>query len=62
MGVVTPERPVALVGAEHEGAADALQADLLALQYEVVAFQLDRANEHPPGALAVLATSGALTA
>jgi len=62
MGVVTPERPVALVGAEHEGAADALQADLLALQYEVVAFQLDRANEHPPGALAVLATSGALSA
>jgi DNA-binding response OmpR family regulator len=54
------ERPVALVGAEHEAAASALRADLHALQYEVVPFRLDRVADHPPASLAILATTGAL--
>jgi DNA-binding response OmpR family regulator len=62
MSVVTPERPVVLVGAEHDATADTLQADLRALLYEVVPFRLDRVEERGVGSLAVLATAGALDA
>ncbi len=62
MSVVSPERPVALVGAEHEASASALHDDLRALSYEVVAFRLDRVEERPAASLAVLATAGALAA
>lgn len=62
MITTTSGQPVALVGAEHDAAASALGADLRSLGYEVVAFQLDRAEERPEGPLAVLATAGALVA
>ena len=54
------DRPVALVGGEHEPSASALRSDLVALQYDVVALSLDRVEERPPASLAVLATVGAL--
>lgn len=56
------ERPVALLGAEQLGAASDLQADLQALQYDVVPFRFDRVEERPPASLAVLATTDALVA
>jgi DNA-binding response OmpR family regulator len=58
----TPNRPIALVGAEFESAAIALQTDLRSLQYDVVPIQLDKAEDRPPASLAVLATAGALVA
>ncbi|HEV8564539.1 MAG TPA: winged helix-turn-helix domain-containing protein [Actinomycetota bacterium] len=57
-----PNRPVALVGADLESAASALQADLRSLRYDVVPLQLDKTGDHPPASLAVLATAGALAA
>ena len=56
------DRPVALVGADPPSSAGALEADLRALQYEVVPFRLDRVEDRPPASLAVLATTGALVA
>jgi DNA-binding response OmpR family regulator len=62
MDAATRERPVAIVGAEHEPSATALEADLRALRYEVAPFRLERVEERPAGALAVLATAGAMDA
>jgi DNA-binding response OmpR family regulator len=58
----TIDRLVALVGADPPSSAEALEADLRALQYEVVPFRLDRVEDRPPASLAVLATTGALVA
>jgi DNA-binding response OmpR family regulator len=55
-------RPVALVGAERDGAATAIAADLRALRYDVAPFRLDRVDERPAGSFAVLATTDALVA
>jgi DNA-binding response OmpR family regulator len=56
------ERPIALLGAEHERAASTLTADLQTLRYEVVPVRFDRVEERPTASLAVFATTGALVA
>ena len=53
------DAPVALLGAGDDPSATALCADLGALGWQVVAFELDRPRERPNADVAVLATAGA---
>jgi DNA-binding response OmpR family regulator len=57
-----PEAPLALVGAEREVAASALDSDLRSLGYQVATLPFDRVGERPAASVAVLATEGAMAA